>query len=84
MDHCEGDEGYAGYGYGLMIGDTGAMPYYFHTGSIPCFLSAVIYIPAIDFYVAVMSNHSSESVMYVSQDIAKIFLAEMGLVPNTD
>ena len=82
--HCEGDEGYAGYGYGLMIGDTGAMPYYFHTGSIPCFLSAVIYIPAIDFYVAVMSNHSSESVMYVSQDIAKIFLAEMGLVPNTD
>lgn len=81
--HCEGDEGYAGYGYGLMIGDTGAMPYYFHTGSIPCFLSAVIYIPAVDYYVAVMSNYASETVKSVAQDISKKFLQEIGLVPKT-
>ena len=81
--HCEGDEGYAGYGYGLMIGDTGAMPYYFQTGSIPCFLSAVIYIPAVDYYVAVMSNYASETVKSVAQDISKKFLQEIGLVPKT-
>ncbi len=81
--HCEGDEGYAGYGYGLMIGDTGTMPYYFHTGSIPCFLSAVIYIPAVDYYVAVMSNYASETVKSVAQDISKKFLQEIGLVPKT-
>lgn len=83
-EHCEGDEGYSGYGYGLMIGDTGTLPYYFHSGSIPCFLSAVIYVPQLDFYVAVMSNYSSESVMYVAQDISKIFLTEMGMVPHTE
>lgn len=78
--HAEGDEGYSGYGYGMMIGNTGAMPFYFHSGSIPCFLSAVIYIPQIDFYVAVMSNYASETTMSVSNDISKIFLQEIGLV----
>ena len=81
-EHAEGDEGYSGYGYGLMIGDTGAMPYYFHSGSIPCFLSNVVYIPALDFYVAVMSNYASETMPSVAQDISKIFLQEIGLVPQ--
>lgn len=82
--HSEGDGDYSGYGYGLMIGDTGTMSYYFHTGSIPCFLSGVIYIPQIDFYVAVMSNYFSDSTMYVAQDLGKIVLQEIGLILNSN
>lgn len=81
-EHAEGEEGYSGYGYGLMIADTGTMPYYFHSGSIPCFLSNVLYIPQIDFYVAVMSNYASETMPSVAQDISKITLQEIGLVPK--
>ncbi len=79
--HAKGDEGYSGYGYGLMIADTGVMPYYFHTGSLPCFYSAVAYIPQIDYYVAVMSNYNSEGIMNVTRDITEIFMKETGLVP---
>lgn len=82
--HCEGDEGYSGYGYGLMIGDNGPVQAYFHSGSIPCFLSCVLYIPQMDFYVAVMSNYFSETVMSVLDDISKEFLKEIGLTPDME
>ena len=82
--HAEGDEGCSGYGYGLMIGDTGTMDYYFHTGSIPCFYSAVVYIPQIDLYIAVMSNYASESIMGVAQDISETFLRQAGLIFQTN
>lgn len=80
--HAEGGEGYTSYGYGLMIGDTGAMPYYFHLGTIPCFVSCVVYIPQIDYFVATMSNYSSEATQNVSKDITRIFFEEIGLTPK--
>ena len=80
--HAEGDDGYSSYGYGLMIGPDAAVTAYFHSGSIPCFLSCVMYIPQPELYIAVMSNYSSESMMSVTTDITKIFLTEIGLAPQ--
>ena len=57
---------------------------YFHTGSIPCFYSFVIYIPAFDLYMAVMSNYASETINSVATDIGQEFLREIGLVPRTE
>ena len=83
-EHCEGDGDYLGYGYGLMIGSTGLLPYYFHSGSIPCFLSGVVYIPQIDYYIAVMSNYYSETLMSVETDLSERFLQEIGMIPGKE
>ncbi len=83
-EHCEGDDGYSSYGYGLMIANMGIANGYFHTGSIPCFYSFVIYIPAFDLYMAVMSNYASETFNSVATDIGQEFLREIGLVPRTE
>jgi CubicO group peptidase (beta-lactamase class C family) len=79
--HVEGDEGYSGYGYGLMIADNGIMNAYFHSGSLPCFLSCVMYLPKLDLYIAVMSNYSSESIMGVVTDISTELIKKIGLLP---
>ena len=83
-EHCKGSEGNSSYGYGLMIGSTGLLPFYFHSGSIPCFLSCVMYIPQIDLYAAVMSNYFSETLMSAEKDITEGFLKKIGLLADTE
>ncbi len=80
--HCEGDDGYSSYGYGLMINDNSIAAIYFHTGSIPCFLSCVMYCPQMDFYIAVMSNYASETTVSVTSDISADFLRVIGFMPT--
>ena len=79
--HAEGDDGYSSYGYGLMIADQSIPKVYFHSGSLPCFLSCVMYVPQMELYAAVMSNHSSEAVMNTASDMVKIIIQEFGLLP---
>ncbi len=81
-EHCEGDNGYSSYGYGLMINHTATTPVYFHTGSIPCFLSCVMYAPQLDFYIAVMSNYASDSILSAASDISGEFLQKIGMIPG--
>ena len=78
--HAEGDENYSSYGYGLMIAPDGLLKTYFHSGSIPCFLSCVLYAPDADLYVAVMSNYADASMMSVTGELVKIVLQELGLM----
>ncbi len=78
--HAEGDENYSSYGYGLMISPDGLLKTYFHSGSIPCFLSCVLYAPDVDLYVAVMSNYADASMMTVTEEFVKIILQELGLL----
>ena len=78
--HAEGDENYSSYGYGLMIAPDGLLKTYFHSGSIPCFLSCVLYAPDADLYVAVMSNYADASMMTVTEEFVKIILQELGLL----
>lgn len=78
--HCEGDDGYSSYGYGLMINDTNVVPVYYHTGNLPCFMSCVMYAPEMEFYIAVMSNYASESILSVSSDIGGEFLRIIGMM----
>ena len=75
--HVEGDENYSSYGYGLMIAPDELIKAYFHSGSLPCFLSCVLYAPDVDLYVAVMSNYSSDAMMTVTKDITQISLREL-------
>lgn len=79
-EHCKGDNGYSSYGYGLMIAKNGTTPVYFHSGSIPCFMSCVLYIPQLDLYIALMSNYSSETVTGVMNDIGEQFMKQAGLI----
>ena len=74
-----GAEGYSSYGYGLMINDG----FYFHSGSIPCFLSVVMYSPDYDIYLAVMSNYASETYMTVAKDALKRIMQETDLIKTT-
>lgn len=70
-----GDAGYSSYGYGLMINDG----FYFHSGSLPCFLSMVMYSPQFDTYLALMSNYASETVNTCATDALKRIMQETDL-----
>ncbi len=77
-EHAKGSPGYSSYGYGLMI-NNGA---YFHNGSLPCFLSFVMYMPRNDIYLAVMSNYASETFMTVAQDSLLKISQETNILPS--
>lgn len=72
-----GDVGYSSYGYGLMINDG----FYFHSGSLPCFLSIVMYSPQYDVYLALMSNYASETINTAAKDALKRIMSETDLFP---
>ena len=40
-----------------------------------------MYVPQMELYAAVMSNHSSEAVMNTASDMVKIIIQEFGLLP---
>ena len=77
--HAEGDAQHSSYGYGLMIAPEKLFTVYFHSGSIPCFLSCVMYVPEKDLFIAVMSNYASETMMSVTTDIVKLYLEEFDM-----
>ena len=75
----EGEEDTSSYGYGLMIAPEKLFTVYFHSGSIPCFLSCVMYVPEKDLFIAVMSNYSSETMTSVTKDMLELYLKEFGV-----
>ena len=61
------------YGYGLMIYDLGGKRIYFHTGSIPGYITFVGYVPEQDFYIALMNNHSNDNTATVAMKMMELF-----------
>lgn len=66
-------KGELGYGYGLMISDDSESKVIYHYGYIPAYYSAMIYIPGVDYFQVVLSNHSGGNPHLLAADLAKYF-----------
>ena len=67
-----------GYGYGLMMADTEYGKMYYHSGSLPSYKSFVGYIPAIDYYIAAMSNYNCENSHGVAGVLTRTVMQKAG------
>ena len=62
-----------GYGYGLMISDGSEKKVVYHYGYIPSYYSAIIFVPEIDYFQVVLSNHGNGDPHLMAADLARYF-----------
>lgn len=62
-----------GYGYGLMISELGEKKVIYHYGFIPSYYSAIIFVPEIDYFQVVLSNHGDGNPHLMAADLARYF-----------
>ncbi|WP_407382785.1 serine hydrolase domain-containing protein [Ruminococcus sp.] len=68
-----------GYGFGQMISDRGDSKAVYHYGYIPSYYSAVIYVPAHDLFLTVLSNHGDGDPHKLASDLAVYFGSVIGV-----
>lgn len=62
-----------GYGYGLMISDKSDSKVIYHYGYIPSYYSSMMFVPEIDYFQVVQSNHADGDPHRLAADLAKYF-----------
>lgn len=62
-----------GYGYGLMISDTSEKKVIYHYGFIPSYYSSIIFVPELDYFQVVLSNHGNGDPHLMAADLARYF-----------
>ncbi len=62
-----------GYGFGLMISDTSEKKVIYHYGFIPSYYSSIIFVPELDYFQVVLSNHSDGDPHLMAADLARYF-----------
>ena len=62
-----------GYGYGLMVSELGEKKVIYHYGYIPSYYSAIIFVPEIDYFQVVLSNHGDGDPHLMAADLARYF-----------
>lgn len=62
-----------GYGYGLMISEQGEKKVIYHYGYIPSYCSAIMFVPEIDYFQVVLSNHDVGNPHLMAADLARYF-----------
>lgn len=62
-----------GYGYGLMISDKSDSKVIYHYGYIPAYYSSMMFVPEIDYFQVVQSNHADGDPHRLAADLAKYF-----------
>lgn len=67
------EKGELGYGYGLMISDESDSKTVYHYGYIPSYYSSMIYVPGIDYFQVVLSNHGAGNPHRLAADLAEYF-----------
>ena len=69
-----------GYGYGLMISDRSEKKVIYHYGYIPSYYSSIIFVPEIDYFQVVLSNHGNGDPHLMAADLARYFGGSIDLI----
>lgn len=69
-----------GYGYGLMISDGSEKKVIYHYGYIPSYYSAIIFVPEIDYFQVVLSNHGNGDPHLMAADLARYFGGSIDII----
>lgn len=70
-NYSEEDE--LGYGYGLMVSEKGEAKVIYHYGYIPSYYSSIIFVPELDYFQVVLSNHGDGDPHLMAADMARYF-----------
>ena len=74
------DEDELGYGYGLMISDRSEKKVIYHYGYIPSYYSSIIFVPEIDYFQVMLSNHGDGDPHLMAADLARYFGGSIDLI----